>query len=209
MGNVQPFRNYYCQKILPAVYDDSFSYYELLCKLTDKLNEVISYIGDTATIAILEAAIAALEEEIEELSDSVDSRFASQKTYIDTKTADLKTYVDEQDDSLKTYSDNKNNELELKLLRIIQGLGLDNVMVLGQTIGKIVPINEELNREYDYLRYFAVTAEVHDDNEKTAQELDTADKTAYWIDLYNICRQPISSTSLAFITDIYTYGKVG
>lgn len=32
---------YWCQKILPAVYDDSLSYYELLCKVVDKLNEVV------------------------------------------------------------------------------------------------------------------------------------------------------------------------
>jgi hypothetical protein len=31
----------WCQKILPLVYDDSLSYYEVLCKLTIKLNELI------------------------------------------------------------------------------------------------------------------------------------------------------------------------
>lgn len=33
---------YYCQKVLPAVYDESLSYYELLCKLTAKINELIA-----------------------------------------------------------------------------------------------------------------------------------------------------------------------
>lgn len=33
--------NFYCQKILPLVYDDSLSYYEVLCKVIDKLNEII------------------------------------------------------------------------------------------------------------------------------------------------------------------------
>lgn len=32
---------FWCQKVLPAVYDDSLSYYELLCKVIQKLNEVI------------------------------------------------------------------------------------------------------------------------------------------------------------------------
>lgn len=32
---------YNVQKVLPAVYDDSLSYYELLAKIQDKLNEVI------------------------------------------------------------------------------------------------------------------------------------------------------------------------
>ena len=33
---------FYCQKVLPLVYDDSLSYYELLSKVCKKLNEVIT-----------------------------------------------------------------------------------------------------------------------------------------------------------------------
>ena len=29
---------FYCQKVLPLVYDESLSYYEVLCKLTDYMN---------------------------------------------------------------------------------------------------------------------------------------------------------------------------
>lgn len=36
---LQPFR-YWCQKVLPLVYDDSLSYYELLCKVVDYLNNM-------------------------------------------------------------------------------------------------------------------------------------------------------------------------
>lgn len=32
----------YVQKVLPLVYDDSLSYMELLCKIKEKLNEIIS-----------------------------------------------------------------------------------------------------------------------------------------------------------------------
>lgn len=32
---------YWCQKVLPLVYDDSLSYYELLCKVVQKLNDLI------------------------------------------------------------------------------------------------------------------------------------------------------------------------
>lgn len=39
-SKTQPFR-FWCQKILPLVYDDSLSYYELLCKVVDYLNKVI------------------------------------------------------------------------------------------------------------------------------------------------------------------------
>lgn len=37
---------YWCHKILPLTYDDSLSYYEVLCKLTNKINEVITWVND-------------------------------------------------------------------------------------------------------------------------------------------------------------------
>ena len=42
---VHPMR-FWSQKVLPLVYDDSLSYYEVLCKVVHKLNEVIDYVGD-------------------------------------------------------------------------------------------------------------------------------------------------------------------
>lgn len=37
---MRPFR-FWCQKVLPLVYDDSLSYYELLCKVVDYINKLI------------------------------------------------------------------------------------------------------------------------------------------------------------------------
>lgn len=45
---------YWCQKILPLTYDDSLSYYELLCKLIDYINHA-------------NEDIARLQEEVERL----------------------------------------------------------------------------------------------------------------------------------------------
>lgn len=36
----------YCQKVLPLVYDDSLSYYEVVCKLTSKVNDLIEIMND-------------------------------------------------------------------------------------------------------------------------------------------------------------------
>lgn len=35
------FKEFWCQKVLPLVYDDSLSFYEVLCRIKAKLNEVI------------------------------------------------------------------------------------------------------------------------------------------------------------------------
>lgn len=36
---------YFCQKVIPLVYDDSLSYYEVLCKLQAKMNEIIEEVN--------------------------------------------------------------------------------------------------------------------------------------------------------------------
>lgn len=43
---IKTINNAYCQKVLPLVYDDSLSYYENLCKLTFKMNEIIAEINN-------------------------------------------------------------------------------------------------------------------------------------------------------------------
>lgn len=37
---------YWSHKILPLVYDDSLSYYEVLSKMRAKINEIIDYVQD-------------------------------------------------------------------------------------------------------------------------------------------------------------------
>lgn len=37
---------YYAYKILPLVYDESLSYYEVLSKVVNKVNEVIDYVDN-------------------------------------------------------------------------------------------------------------------------------------------------------------------
>lgn len=41
MNDLKPIM-YWCQKVLPLVYDDSLSYYEFLCRVCDKVNEIIA-----------------------------------------------------------------------------------------------------------------------------------------------------------------------
>lgn len=60
-----PFR-FWCQKVLPAVYDDSLSYYELLCKVIQKLNEEIDVENEQSE------AIVEMASEIIELKEAFD-----------------------------------------------------------------------------------------------------------------------------------------
>lgn len=47
MSNFKPVTNFWfwCQKVLPLVYDDSISYYEVLLKMSDYLNQVINNVN--------------------------------------------------------------------------------------------------------------------------------------------------------------------
>ncbi|MBR2553444.1 MAG: hypothetical protein IKE94_01170 [Aeriscardovia sp.] len=63
---IQRFR-YWCQKVLPAVYDDSLSYYELLCKVIHKLNELIE--KDNEQSEVIELILNELEDMKNEFED--------------------------------------------------------------------------------------------------------------------------------------------
>ena len=73
MGNyktLQPFR-YWCQKVLPLVYDDSLSYYELLCKVVDYLNKTME------DVETLHGDVTNLHTAYDELQSYVNNYFST------------------------------------------------------------------------------------------------------------------------------------
>lgn len=65
-NHVRHFR-FWCQKVLPLVYDDSLSYYEVLCKLSKKLNELVTFINEIPTYidGVIEERLS--DEHLEEI----------------------------------------------------------------------------------------------------------------------------------------------
>lgn len=60
---------YWCQLVLPAVFDDSLSYYELVAKVVKKLNEVIDSNNELAGyVAANTRDIAQLKKDVELLN---------------------------------------------------------------------------------------------------------------------------------------------
>lgn len=67
--NLDKFR-FWCQKVLPLVYDDSLSYYEVLGKMVVYLNQVIDNINaDTENVLTLKEAFEELKEYIDSVID--------------------------------------------------------------------------------------------------------------------------------------------
>lgn len=59
LSTLFPF-GYCCQHVIPAVYDDSLSYSEMVCYLTAKVNEVLT--STTSDISDLQKAVQELYE---------------------------------------------------------------------------------------------------------------------------------------------------
>ena len=68
--DLQPFR-FWCQKVLPLVYDDSLSYYELLCKVVSYLNKTMEDVG------VLEGDVTGLHEAYKKLQGYVNEYFST------------------------------------------------------------------------------------------------------------------------------------
>lgn len=96
--NLNTFR-FWCYKVLPLVYDDSLSYYEILCKVVDYINNMIENqkaMNDTITensndIASLQSDVAELQKIVDDISHGRYVEF-----YIDA----LKEYIDEHLDGI-------------------------------------------------------------------------------------------------------------
>lgn len=75
--NVERFK-FIAHKIIPLVYDDSLSYYEFLCKVMQKLNEVVSSLDNQNEI------LEAFDEEILDWETSTDNKYNQFVSNIDT-----------------------------------------------------------------------------------------------------------------------------
>lgn len=64
---------FWCQKVLPLVYDDSISYYEVLCKVVDYINDLIDTDNEIfASIEQMQKDIDVLEEWVNNFDENVD-----------------------------------------------------------------------------------------------------------------------------------------
>ena len=58
---------FWCQKVLPLVYDDSLSYYEVLCKVVEYINRLID------EDKMIEENVSELQNELNEVQEWIDN----------------------------------------------------------------------------------------------------------------------------------------
>lgn len=123
--NVKPFPMFCCNKVLPLVFDDALSYYEVLCSVKQKLNELISVLNeyqdslkdyvdqqDAANLAQMQAQFDALENTVNQRLDSVLDE-------MNTAMTQFRTEITNQIDENQTWVENKIREMELEISQTI------------------------------------------------------------------------------------------
>lgn len=98
---MNPFR-FWCQKVLPLAYDDALSYYEVLCKLSEYLNEMLSNVESLkGDVDNLRKAFEALQAWVNNYFENLDIKGDIKETIIEmvndgTLTEILKPYIDQE-----------------------------------------------------------------------------------------------------------------
>ena len=92
MNKIKNFK-FWCHKVLPLVYDDSLSYYEFLCKVMKKLNEIIDTVNELIEGGGLDPeVIAELQEEIAQINQNIEA-LQDKDTDLETAIGNLATEI--------------------------------------------------------------------------------------------------------------------
>ena len=98
-----PYLRFWCQKVLPAVYDQSLSYYEVLCKLAAFLNKMLEELEK------MQDNIDALHKAYKDLQDWVNAEIARFEAHMEQHFDDL---THELWNRFEEYKNNTNTTLQ-------------------------------------------------------------------------------------------------
>lgn len=104
------YRGYvwFCQKVLPLVYDESLSYYEVLCKLTDFVGELTQKVDSIDELANqLKISLDELIAGFEEYKAQINSEMA---TFQNTMLTNWNNYKTTLNSEWEAYKENLNSE---------------------------------------------------------------------------------------------------
>ena len=109
---------FWCQKVLPIVYDDSLSYYELLNKVVNYLNNVIADVASVENnIEQLNTSYINLQKFVNDTNDSIEGEINNFEDYMQGLHRDFVQLVTEKVEQLEgfveDYFDNLNVQTEI------------------------------------------------------------------------------------------------
>ena len=112
-ANMKPFR-FWCQRALPLVYDDSLSYYEVLCKIVDQMNGFLTDL-QTATGSIEEFAEQFVTNQtfLNNMAAQLGQDVDTLETYINERMEDFTTAYEQLQSYVNNYFDNLDVQTEI------------------------------------------------------------------------------------------------
>ena len=170
-------------KTIPAGFDDSISYLQMLSGVVKKQDEIIRQLNaNTEYLKNWDASLDELEQEIITLSEKFDNLEATITADLEAKFNDLKsqllTLIDMQLTEMRVYVNNEVARLDDR----IDNVAIGQITVYDPTTGLISPIQQVINNLYDTGRNDALTATEFDALELTATAFDAYQITAYEFD---------------------------
>lgn len=148
--SIRPFR-YWVQKALPLVYDDSLSYYELLCKVVDYINNLTTDVNQMITIVnrvegIIDDTETALQNALETGVSNFETAINNGNTAINNAIANANTSIANAIQELTEYRNNYfenldvQNEINNKLDAMVLAGTMQNIVanVIGENSTPVI-----------------------------------------------------------------------
>lgn len=165
MADIKKFK-FWAQKVLPAVYDDSLSYYEVLCKVVEYLNEVIDVCNSFDTdVSELQAAVARLNTVVGEVETEIgvlrremtdfNVRFAQLEETLATQIATLQTQLEAQITS----------EINAKTTELVANISAEIARLNREVSAEIARLDAEVNAALAEVREVVGSLDVHIEQE--------------------------------------------
>lgn len=202
---------FWCQKVLPAVYDDSLSYYETICKIADSLDKCIDYLNYLDKEVITWDELNPKLDNLQGQIDVVNATLRDYKNHLDNLDGEIERLDTRITEELQTMREWVLNQIELHLASLEMYLkgyadsGDQHVLnVIKTEISKIYDVIEKLpmmeqklfnptkgyeddasdtvEDVYEFTRYLGLTSLEFQVLGKTVEQLEGESKTARWED---------------------------
>mgnify|MGYP001055010536 CR=1 FL=1 len=158
--NIKDFR-FWCQPIIPLVYENELSYYEVLCRVKEKLNEVIKTVNTIydSIIGDVNAIVDGLEErvdlKIEELENKMNQQLEQNRQDILALIAQMELQLKEQQDKINQQLEQQDIKIDNKILQLEQDvetqIALLKAWVNGNNTSILAYIDSEIQKVIDMI----------------------------------------------------------
>lgn len=170
-------------KTIPAGFDDSVSYLQMLSGILDKQNEIVAQLNiNTEFIKNWDKSVENLQAQVDALALKVEHIENEIPDLINTAIVQLKTelltVIAERFAQIQGYIDTQVARLDER----IDNVAIGQITVYDPTTGLMSPIQQVINNLYDSGRDGALTASEFDALQLTATAFDGYQITAYQFD---------------------------